>query len=144
MGRPSKLGDKGKPWVASMASHSAGFGENDDDMPINRGASSIWGGTEWIYLDGIADLGISRCTREHVHLVDVSHAERREAAMAKLKNIRRYWPPSILASRGWGDEAHTTQITVSFRLGDSADTFRPASRSDYRYQDGRGSVLKEQ
>ena len=62
-------------------------------MPVNREATSIGHGTEWIHLDSIADLGLSRCTREHIHLVDISNSERREVAMTNLKR-----PAEILAT----------------------------------------------
>ena len=78
----SKVDDKGRMWISSWAGHSEGFEENDGDMPVNRGATSIGHGTEWIHLDSITDLGLSRCAREHI---DMSNADRQEVDMAYLK-----------------------------------------------------------
>ena len=81
----SKVGDKGRMWIAARDGPSEGFEENDDDMHINRADTSLGHCTEWIHLDSIADLGLSRPTREHIPLVDTANTERQEVAMANLK-----------------------------------------------------------
>ena len=81
----SNVDEQGKLWVASWGGHSAGFKETDDDIPPNREATSLGNGTEWIHLDSITDVGLPRCPREHIHLVDIPNAARREIALAHLK-----------------------------------------------------------
>ena len=81
----SKVDERGKLWIAAWGGHSAGFKENDGDIPPNREATSLGRGTEWIHLDSIEDVGLSKRTRDHIHLVDISNSARREVALTNLK-----------------------------------------------------------
>ena len=81
----SNVDDKGRMWIAAWDVRSEGFKEKDDDMPINREATSLGPGTEWVNLGSISDLCLSRCAREHIQLLDISNAERQEVDMANLE-----------------------------------------------------------
>ena len=59
--------------------------QGNDDLPENREAAFLWQGAEWVNLDRIADLGMSRCSREHIHLVDISSLDRKEVAMSNME-----------------------------------------------------------
>ena len=82
---PRNVSDDGALWISALTGRSSGFEENDDDMPINREAPSLGQGAEWVKLDGIADPGLARCSREHIHLADVSSPDRKEVAMTILE-----------------------------------------------------------
>ena len=79
----SKVGDKERMWV--LSGRSEGFGENDGDMPVNRDSTSLGHGTGRIRLGIITDLGLSRCARDHIRLVDMSNSEPQEAAMTNME-----------------------------------------------------------
>lgn len=41
-----KVDEHGKLWIAARGGRSAGFKENDDDMPVNRESTSLGHGAE--------------------------------------------------------------------------------------------------